>query len=299
MDSKRLRHFLAIYDSGSLGQAAAVVHVTQPALTKSIKQLEDRLQVKLFDRTPLGVVPTVYGEALAVHAKAIQAEVRAAETQLAMLRGAAGGHVVVGIGPTLATDLMPLATAQLFRRKPGIQVTVVEGLLEDLIPALRRGELDLAITACSMGSDADLVSETIFRDKVGILCSATHPLATQASIAIKEMLNYPWALPTQKVAWRRCLDDLFFAEGLAPPAAIVTSTSAFFLRALLLQGSFISYLPHRLVAAEVRAGQIVSLPVPNAVLDIEGTLTYRKRTAMAVAMRELIDILHSIVAKDF
>ena len=113
LESKRLKHFLTVYELGSIGQAAEKLLLTQPALSKSIRLLEDSLGVRLFERTTLGVVPTVFGKALALHAKAIEAEVRHAEAQIASLRGLAAGRVAVGVGPSVATSLMPLATKRL------------------------------------------------------------------------------------------------------------------------------------------------------------------------------------------
>ena len=298
MDTKRLQHFLAVFETGSFCQAATTVHVTQPALTKSIKLLEDRLGVKLFDRTPLGVSPTPYGEALAEHAKVIRAEIISAKQQLSMLRGATGGHVVVGIGPSIADDLMPQATARLYQWKPGIRLTVVEGLFEDIIPALRRGELDLAVTVWPCCKDPDLTAEVLFRDQVAILSGADHPLAARASVEVAELMEYPWALPAKKVIWRHYLDQIFASAGFSPPEAAVTSTSAVFLRSLILQGSFLGFLPHRLMITDEKAGRIVRLNVPESTLDIDVTLTYRQRTAISPAARALITILHDIVSSN-
>ena len=160
LDSRRLRHFLAVYDMKSIGQAAEKLYLTQPALSKSLRQLEDDLKVKLFDRTPLGVVATVFGDTLAQHARVIRSEMRHAETELSNLRGAVKGHVTVGVGPSLATSLMPLATGMLRKAKPGIRFTIIEGLVDTILPALRRGELDLAVGAWPRPADSDITAET-------------------------------------------------------------------------------------------------------------------------------------------
>ncbi|MGJ7511996.1 LysR family transcriptional regulator [Variovorax sp. GT1P44] len=295
MDTKRLRHFLAIYETGSLSRAAELVFVTQPALTKSIRQLEDELQVKLFDRTPMGVVPTAFGEALAIHAKAVRAEMRLAETQIAMLRGASEGQVVVGITTSVAENLMPVATARLYAWRKGISLTVVVGTVEELIPSLRRGELDLALSGWADPSDPDLSSEIVFRDEVSVLASSRHPLASKSEIQFKDLLSFPWALPMQRMSWRSRLDRMFVDQGLAPPIASVLSNSASYLRALVLQGPFIGVLPHRLVRPDERAGHLVPLPVPGASIEVDITLTYRNRIAMSPAARALTAILRELI----
>ncbi len=104
MDSRRLQHFLAAFHHGSLGRAAAELHITQPGLSKSIHQLERELEVRLFDRTPMGLVPKIYGEALATHASSVQSELDSAPREIAMLRGAAKGVVKVGVTPSVAAS---------------------------------------------------------------------------------------------------------------------------------------------------------------------------------------------------
>lgn len=296
MDTKRLRHFLAAYEAGNLTQAAEHVHLTQPALTKSIKLLEERLGVELFQRTPVGVVATVFGEALAVHARSVMNELKAAETQIAMLRGATEGQVVVGITTSVAENLMPLATARLYKWRPGVRLTVVVGVVDELIPAVRSGDVDLALSAWSDPTDPLLTSEVIFRDQVTVLAAPNHPLALRTSLEPKDLLDHPWALPMQRMSWRGRLDRLFVQHGLTPPVASVVSNSAGYLRALLLHGNFIGVLPHRLVQQDERAGLLLPLPLPGCSFEMDITLTYLHRSTMSPAARALMTIFRELIS---
>ncbi len=296
MDSKRLRHFLAVYETGNLTQAAELVHVTQPALTKSIKLLEDRLGVELFQRTPVGVMATAFGEALAVHARAVQNELKSAETQIAMLRGATEGQVVVGVTTSVAENLMPLATARLYKWRPGVRLTVVVGVVDELIPAVRSGAVDLALSAWSDPTDPLLTSEVVFRDQVMVLAAPNHPLALVDRLEPGHLLDHPWALPAQRMSWRTRLDRLFVQHGLTPPVAAVVSNSASYLRALLLHGNFIGVLPHRLVQQDERAGRLVPLQLPGCSFEMEITLTYLHRSKMSPAARALMTILRELIS---
>lgn len=295
MDIKRLRHFLAVYETGNLTQAAELVHITQPALTKSIKLLEERLQVQLFQRTPAGVVATAYGEALVTHARAMQAEMRSAEAQIAALKGATQGQVVVGITTSVAENLMPLATARLYKWQAGVRLTVVVGVVDELIPALRRGDIDFALSAWADPNDPDLASEVIFRDEVALMASSAHPLAQRNPLSVRDLLDYPWALPVQRMSWRNRLDRMFMRQGLAPPVASVLSNSASYLRALLLHGQFIGVLPHRLVRRDERAGWLVPLELPDSSIEMDITLAYRQRVNLSPAARALMTIFREII----
>lgn len=293
LESRRLRHFLTTYELGSIGQAADRLLLTQPALSKSIRQLEDELGVRLFDRTTLGVVPTAYGEALAHHAKAIEAEIRRAEAQLASMRGKAEGRVAVGVGPAIAGRLMPLATMSLHRQHARIALSVTEGLVDTLIPLLRRGEIDVAVGAWPRVVDPVLTTEPLFRDRIEIYAAASHPLAGRA-IALAELGGHAWALPPHDQKWRQQLDTLFCERGLTPPQAAVVSNSATYLKALMLQGGYLSFLPRQLAAAEEG---LVAIAVDVPRLEPEVTLTYRERSLADPAVLEMVQALRAAAAE--
>jgi len=293
LDWRRVRQFLYAYERGSIGQAAAELNVTQPALSKSLRSLEQELQVRLFERTPLGVVPTVFGEALALHAKAIQAELRNAQTQIEYMRGAVRGHATIGIGPSLAPHLAPLATLRLLEERPGIKLTVKEGLADDMIASLRRGEIDLAIGGWPHIEGPDIAVEEIYRDKLMVFVGPEHPLAAgQAHVG--ELLEYPWALPPRDQAWRRRLDEVFIARGLAPLVASVESNSSNYLKAMLAGNRFITYLPRQSVMQEERTGLIKPLDIPELTLEIGVTISYRERAVVSPACRMLMQHLRAL-----
>lgn len=287
LDWRRVRQFLYVYERGSIGQAANELNVTQPALSKSLRSLEQDLQVKLFERTPLGVVPTVFGDALALHAKAIQAELRHAETQIEYMRGAVRGHVTVGIGPSMAPSFMPMAALRLLNDRPGIKLTVREGMGSELIPALRRGEVDLAVGTWPQIEEADLAREVIFRDRLGVFAGAGHPLFS-SDPHLGALQDYPWALPPREQAWRRRLDEVFITRGLAPLVASVESNSSNFLKALLAGNRFLTFLPGQSLWREVQAGVVAMLDVPELTLETDVSMLYRERAAISPACRMLM-----------
>ena len=117
MDLHRLHHFLAVVEHGSIGRAAATLNLSQPALSNSIRRLEDNLEARLFDRGPHGVTPTVFGESLAERVRLIFHEVRNAEQELAALRGLHTGHVTIGAGPSIIAEILPAAIMNLQRKR--------------------------------------------------------------------------------------------------------------------------------------------------------------------------------------
>ncbi len=292
IESRRLRQFLAVYELGSIGQAADKLLLTQPALSKSLRSLEDELGVRLFDRTPVGVVPTVFGDTLAMHAKGIEAQLRQAEAAIGALRGKAKGHVVVGIGPSVAPNLMPLATLSLQRLHPAIELSVVEGLVDDLLPQLRRGQIDVAVGAWPRVADSDFSTEVIIVDTLEVFARAEHPLArVPGPIGMEALLGHAWALPPATQKWRQHLDGLFVEQGLAPPAPAVTSTSASYLKALMLRGDFLSFLPGQLVSTAT--DRLVPLPVDMVRAHPDISMTFRERALLKAPVAELVQVLRA------
>lgn len=293
MNLRRLRHFLAVYEHGSLGRAAEGLHLTQPALSKSIQQLESTLDVQLFERTPGGVLPTIYGETLSMHARVIESEIRNAEREIATLRGGAKGQISVGVTPSIAANLMPHTVLRLHAEKPGIQVQVLEGLLEAHIPALRRGELDLVLASWSRGMHPDLATEVLMRDRVMVWAGAGHPLAGK-KVNIEALMNQRWILPPHTQFWMNLLDKSFVAAGLSPPLADVVTNSAAFIKEMLLENRYLSFLPQQLLLRQERAGTMLPVHVDGLIVEIDVSVCYRDRTAHPAAFNAFLATLKAV-----
>lgn len=290
MDSRRLLHFLAVYDSGSLGKAAEAIHLTQPALSKSIHQLEDELGVQLFERTPMGVIPTVFGEALSLHARQVKAEIRNAKAEMQRLKGSGSGNVRVGIGPSSAPYMMPEVTRLVRSSGDEVHLTVTEGLGQQLVPAVRRGELDMAVGTWPAVREKNLVSETLAHDLVSLIVRAGHPLAT-ADAEMSHLLEHGWILPPHPQFWRERLDENFFAAGLPAPDPVIVSNSSTYLKQMLASADLISYLPRHLLREELRSGALVTLGFPELEQEVDVTLTYRERALANPACVGFIKLL--------
>jgi DNA-binding transcriptional LysR family regulator len=295
LDSRRLRYFLAVYDLRSISEAAEKMYVTQPALSKCIRQLEEDLQVKLFERTPVGVAPTVFGELLAQHAKVIRSEMRHAELEISNLRGAVKGHVAVGVGPSIAGNLMPAATQRLRKERPGIRLTVMEGLVDQLIPSLRRSEVDLAIGGWPRVADSDLTAEVLTYDSVYVVCGPRHPLAGRERVELGDLLEFPWALPPESQRWRQLLEETFLAQGLSPPSPAVVSNSAVYIRTVLLTSQFLSYLPLQILPAQSRPMDLVPLNCEALTRRVEVTVTYRERAVLSPAAQAVLASIREVL----
>lgn len=294
LDSRRLRHFLAVYELGSIGQAAERLLLTQPALSKSIRLLEDQLGIRLFHRTTLGVVPTVYGESLALHAKSIESQIKQAEAAIAGMQGRAKGHVRIGVGPVAAVQLMPSAALMIRRQHTELELTVTEGLVDDLIAQLRRHELDVTIGAWPAIADPIFTNETLLTDELRIFLRTGHPLL-ERDVALTDLVGCTWVLPPATQRWRQLFEAVFVDVGLSPPHPAVTSNSAAFLKAMVTQSDAISFLPCQLMAG---TEGLATLDVPGLKrFEPTITMTYRERTLSDPAKMEVVQAIRAVAAE--
>jgi DNA-binding transcriptional LysR family regulator len=293
MDTRRLRHFLTVYQLGSIGHAAETLPITQPALSKSIRHLEAELECELFERTPTGVVPTIFGEALAHYARQIAGEIESARGRIAELRGGQTGEVRIGVGPSIAVNMMPMVTRRAQAERPGVRLEVREGLVDTIFPALRRGELDLVVGLWPRSLDRDFRVQTLLSDRIGVLAAAEHPLA-KAKASLSDLCSYPWALPPRSQRWRMTLDEFFLSEGLEPPRAQVESNSAAYLKSLILSGDYLSYLPYQLVRSSDQAGRIVMLDADVPRLEPPVSVTYREGAIRSPATAYVVGVFSAI-----
>jgi len=142
------RHFrmlVALDDLRHMGRVAQSLHVSQPAVSLALGELEKGLGFKLFERTPKGVLPNAYGECQIRHARAVLASLVQARDELHALRSGALGRVIVGALPAMRPGLLPKAMAKLKEKTPLTIVTVHEGSMESMLPELRRGAVDLIV----------------------------------------------------------------------------------------------------------------------------------------------------------
>ncbi len=290
MDYRKVQLFLAAVRHGNLTEAAAELGLSQPALSKSLKALERSLGVRLLERGRFGVSPTLYGQALLQHGQVLEAEMRHALDEIEALKGARQGHVRVGCGPTEANRLLPRALQRLAEREPGVRVTVLYGLNEALMPWVKHGEIDFALSSVpARAQDPDLRHEPLFTETAVVAARAGHPLARQAQIAPQRLMDYPWVLPRQRELERLAFDDFFRRHDLTPPQAAIETTSTVLMKSCVMLGDVLTFIPRELIWWEVQAGQLTALDVAGTDWTRIVGLTQRRVGSLGPAGRLLAE----------
>lgn len=292
--SRQLSHFLAVVEHGSIGRAAKALNITEPALSKTIRGLEDLLQVPLFNRLPRGLELTMFGKSLASHARVVGAELRRAVVDLRELRGAEAGQVHVGAGPSFAIGLLPRVVAALLETRPHIRVSVIEGYAETLVPMVLHGEIDFAVvTIDAMSPDAEICQERLATDEVVIVARASHPLASRGAVDFADLIDQRWILPRRSDMLRARLEVMFGEAALPPPVTVVDYASAGFACRMLLEADVVSFLPRRLLQEEFDRGSLVELMPERGCWTREIGILSRRRTQPSPAARLLMDGLRA------
>ena len=273
-------------------EAAAELEISQPALSKSVKALEKSLGVRLLERGRFGVIPTPYGEALVAHGSVIEAELRNAIGEIDALKGATRGHVLVGCGPTEATRLLPQALLAMLGTHPELKVSVLYGLNESLMPLVKNGEVDFALSSVpARATDTDLVHEQLFTEAGAVVARSGHPLARRRSVAPADLLTQGWILARRRELERAAFDELFRAHEIEPPEPLIESTSTVLMKAVVMQSDMLTFIPRELIWWEEKAGQLVALNVSGSQWVRRVGITRRRRGSLSPAARLLIEAL--------
>lgn len=228
---RQLAHALAVWRHGSFRRAAIEQHLSQPALSRSIQNLEEALGVLLFDRQTTEVTPTAFGDALLRRAETIVTEAAELEREIGLLKGLDVGGLSVAMGVYAAEMSGYHAAAQLLRAHPGLQLQVQLRNWRDLERVVRDRQVDIGFGEIGHLMDAPgLRVEPIARHEVLFFCRAGHPLLARDVISVADLDAYPFAgvpLPSRlaRLFPRNCRVDET-SGGRTPPILLEDLTAA-------------------------------------------------------------------------
>jgi DNA-binding transcriptional LysR family regulator len=253
---------VALDEQRNMHRAAASLRMTQPAATRLLGGLERMLGLKLFERGPRGLTPNAYGESLIRHARAMLATLDHAREEMNSLAEGAAGRIALGALLVAAPVLVPLALARFKQRHPRHTVLVLEGSATALLPALRRGALDLVVGRVSSDVPAEgLGFEAFHNEPMQVVARVGHPLARRRTLALRDLAREMWIVPAPDAPYRRRLDAAFRQAGVAPPQRLVESVSVAVNKMLVQRSDMLAVMP-RTVAREYAAlGLLRILPV--------------------------------------
>lgn len=285
---KALSTFLAVAENASFGKAAEQLHLSLPAVSMQIKQMEERLGVALFQRTTRKVELTAEGEELMIGTRKAMAEIDTALAHLQQAADAQHGHLAFACVPTIAGTTLPALLTQFAKLYPGITVRVRESTQPEVLEAVRRREVDFGIGP-QPGRPGELECRPLFTDDYVAVVPAGHPAADKSVLSLRELARMRM-LALGSSQFHRDLQDALQREGLEPDMGYEFTNVATVL-AMIEAGLGVGILPSVAVPrrASFRAVRIVR-PVMKrtiAIITIRGH-SLSPAAARFVAMCDLL-----------
>ncbi len=262
-----LRAADAIAAQGSILKASVALGTSQPALTKSLRELEEIVGASLFDRYSRGVRLTETGERVIRAGRAVMAELLRLEEDLDLGSVGAASTVAVGVLPVTAAGVLPGVLTRLRAAHPMLKVKVHEGRMEELLPLLAAREIDLIVGRLyePLRPDA-LTREPLWTEPISVLARAGHPVFDDPEPSTATVQRFDILLPTLTQRVGAEIDQFFAQLGLTPSFAL-RSNSYGFIREMVVGSDMLAVMPRLLMVGDLLRRTLRVVPVPVAVPD--------------------------------
>ncbi|KPD14122.1 pca operon transcription factor PcaQ [Phaeobacter sp. 11ANDIMAR09] len=267
----KLRHlevFVEVARQTSVTQAAEALGMTQPAVTRALRELEAVCGKPLVERHGRGIRLSPYGEMFRHHAGRSLALARDGVAMLQGLEADEGPQLRIGALPTVSATLVPDALAQMQAGMARSRFLVNTGGNQYLLDQLRRGDLDLVVGRLPAPERmVGIDFEPLFHERVAVVVASEHPLAGLGHLPVEALQSYPVLMPAQGSIIRPLVEQMFLEQGLVMPQAPIETVSATFGRRFVLDHGAIWFISQGVVRADLAAGIVHELP-----LDTTSTL---------------------------
>lgn len=284
---------------GSVSRAAESLHLTQPAVTRTIRELETICGKPLVEREGRGIRITPHGEVFLRHAGRSIAAARSGIAALEQLELTEVAPIRVGALPTVSATVMPEAVAAYMATGTRNRLGIVTGENRVLLDHLRNGDLDLVIGRLPAPENMQgLVFEPLYRDKVVFVVASNHSLAGRRQIAIDDMSAFPVMVPTAGSIIRPFVDRLFIEQGFPWPRQVLETVSDSFGRAFVRRHQAIWIISRGVVASEIENGEFSVLPIDTDSTMGSVGLNMRAETELPPGAEIFADIVRRMTGSD-
>lgn len=290
----QLQALVAVHETENFTLAARRLGLAQPTVHRAISRLEQEAGRNLFERTSFGMIA---GRATRTLVQAVMLafrELDQLEAELAELDGSEAGRIVIGALPLSRSVLLPRTLARFRQQRPHHPVLIMDGLYDELLGGLRRGEIDMIVGALRVPAPiGDIVQEPLFSDKLTVLAGNHHPLAGREDVSLAELREYAWVVPRQGTPARDQF-NAFFA-GLGQPESIMEAGSILFMREVLDNSDHLGCISSAQARAEISKGLVTEVKVKAGWQARQIGLTYRATWAPTKAQELLLALLRESV----
>lgn len=261
----RFRHlqFLDILgQTRNLRLTGEQMHITQPAATKILVDIEDIFQARLFERLPRGMRPNELGLFILRYAQSALAGQRKFVDEFNALQQGGHGHLAIGAITGSAAHLLIASVAEIQRLRPLLVLKILEQSSDQLIHWLAERKIDLMIGRFTDAAQrAQFQYTRLSSEPLHVVAGPDHPLRGAHPLGLTELVHWPWILYPPSTAVRKVSDDIFASTGLLPTSGVVETPSFLFALELLQTTPMLSLQPAALVGKYVQKGLLSRIPV--------------------------------------
>ena len=273
---RQLRAVDVVEAQGSLLRAAAALGISQPALTKTLHEAEDTLQIRLFERHARGVRPTAAGLVFVKAARRVLAELRRVNEDMDDLVSPGRGTLALGTLPAAASGVLPGVLSRLRALHPGIRIRLHQGRNEELLPLLAAGEIDMIVGRLYPPAvPDDFRRETLWSEPISVLARSGHPIFANGPVDAAVLRRYDLLLPTATQRVGQEIEHLLAQLEVVPNGALRSSSQSF-TREMLYATDMISVMPQMMMLGDLLRGTLKVAPLPIAAPERPAGLILRR-----------------------
>jgi DNA-binding transcriptional LysR family regulator len=279
-----IRVLMSVVQAGSMNKAAERLATSQSAVSRAISDLEHAFGVSLLDRSPTGIKPTQYGQAIIKRGVAVFDELRQGFKDIEFLTDPTAGELRIGCSEAIAAGPILAVIDRLTRRHPHLAFDVVTGSNAALFHDLTERKVEVVISriteSAAEGHKEHMLVERLFDDAVVVAAGIQNPWTRRRRIELAELVDEPWTLPPFHTYSGALAIEAFRSRGLKPPRAMVITLSLNLRNKLLSTGRFLTLLPSHALMPSGKHPSVKALPVelPNRIPGMIAIITLRNKT---------------------
>lgn len=292
MKLHNLRDFVTVAKAGGIRAAARKLNLSQPALSKSISQLEAELGTPLFARSTRGSMLNAYGERFLVRAEAAMQELARGSDEISQLRGSTGGSVTFAASSVVAMSFLPSAIARFRRRFPEAMVMVRDGTHALMLQGLQQRSLDFAVgPLTSPQVPEDLTVEPLFENTRCVIGHRDHPLASAKSL--KDLAGASWMMTSAIGPQDDEFREIFHQHGLTAPTSLIRCESLIALLGLLAGTDSLAFVPRQWATARITQPTLTAIPIREVIPSPTTYLVKPRGMPLTPAAEALADAIRN------
>lgn len=293
----RLRHLeiiLHLVQTGNISHTAQALNMTQPGISRWLKEIEDDMGLTLFERHARGLRPTEHGEILVRHAQRIVANLNLTRDDMNARHHEGSGLVNIGSTGAATVETVPMAVLELLKTSPKTRISILEGTMDRLIRKLYTEELDIVVGRSAPElTNNEIDYETLYMEPLQFIAHPQHPLAQRSALRWDDILQYRWIIWPKSTPIRHDLERALVADRQFLPTDYIESNSTLLNITLLNNSDYICIASAR---SAKQLQQLRTVSILNLPLSGFGSVSmfWRKEATKRLAVTQTLQTLREV-----